>query len=103
MSFTVVTLTGGAFQDLLGRPISYGYLTAALVVNGASSGFNYLSLGADGNMASGTSVAVNAAGTYYSVMLHTISGAPAWAAPHIMTVPSNLSSQNISSLITLTP
>jgi hypothetical protein len=102
-----VTLTGGDFQDFEGNRIAYGYLTANLIMNGAIAGTSKIYLDEDGSVIGGTTVSPNdggvLAGSYYELTLHAHDGTMAWASQHTMTVASYPQTQNIVSVISLTP
>jgi|HubBroStandDraft_1064217.scaffolds.fasta_scaffold44660_3 hypothetical protein len=104
---TLVTLAGGEFQDPAGNPISYGYLIARLIVNGATSVKTKIPLGQDGNVLPGITIMPNdtglSAGSFYQVNLHTATGELAWMTQHTMTVGSYPQTQNITGLIELSP
>jgi hypothetical protein len=105
-SSAVITLTGGAFQDLAGNPVSYGYLIARLVENGAFTGYQkLLDLGYNGSLVGATISATSTlvAGSFYKLDLYNTRSVRQWSQSQILEVPATPSSQSVVGLITLVP
>ena len=111
MSFPLVQLTGGRFQDAQGNPVANGTLVLQLTGDTLSAtgsgqvvaGYSLLiRLNMNGSIASGA-VFVQANDltnptTKYNVQVYSADGRPVWANPHQWTVSSAASSVDVGTL-----